>query len=397
MMMKSIRISGAFAFSMSAVMGLCSLANAVTIGPGRNITDATDVDTPGQERLNVDRTEFVTLQAGTFNIDEFGLNVVDHTAGIAGAGTVSAMLLIGSPTTYTTLWVSPALDPTSNGVQSVAYASGTQQFTLGAATNVFAGLFTENQGSGIVGLDADNSGSGFSQTAHDSSFTAPTGAGQNVSGFSNPNLARTYAFDLQVTTTAPPETPNPSAGGLIGVGAGAMGGLDDGTGGRTNVEQDFMTLAAGTYNVTDFEFWAVNTDGTVLPFLATRSTAAPDQRYTPIWVGDEVTPGAAGLITDLVNEQFTLDFESDVYAGFVMSENAVGYANGGATDHNGAPVLVPTAGVQLKKFSNNNLGRTYSFGINVQGVPPVVVPEPATATLAMLGLGGLVMRRRRNA
>ncbi len=164
----------------------------VPIGPGSDITDATDQDTPGGKRLNVDRSRLLNLSAGTYNVDDFRLNVHTHTEG----GTIAPMLLTGTPANYTTLWVGSAFDPTSNGDQTVSESGS---FTLASATDVYAGFFTSDTGSGIIALDGNNSGSGSSATDHDSSFTAPTGPGQAVTGFSNPNLGRTYAFEINVS------------------------------------------------------------------------------------------------------------------------------------------------------------------------------------------------------
>ncbi len=184
----------------------------------------------------------------------------------------------------------------------------------------------------------------------------------------------------------------------IGPGASTMGASADGGGGRTNIERDFVTLPAGTYNVLDFDFWGVNTSGTVQPFLSAQTTPPGGQRYTPVWVGPTVAP-AVGTNLDtyaLASQTFTLASDTDVYAGFVMTENAVGFFGGGLTDHNGAPPLAPVVGVELPVFSNNNLGRTYSFAINVEQA----VPEPASIAIwSLLGLaaaGFFAYRRRRS-
>jgi hypothetical protein len=165
----------------------------VPVGPGSDISDATNQDTPGAERLNVDQTQ-LNLSAGTYNVDDFRLNVIAHTEG----GTITPMLLSGAPSSYTTLWVGSAFDPTSNGDQTVSESGS---FTLASATNVYAGFFTAGSGSGIIALDANNSDPGnSSSTDHDANgFTAPTGAGQTVDGISHAGLGRTYAFEINVS------------------------------------------------------------------------------------------------------------------------------------------------------------------------------------------------------
>jgi len=96
----------------------------------------------------------------------------------------------------------------------VNYSAGAEQFTLAAATDVRVGFFTQNQGSAILALDGNDSGSGSSTTSHDNDFAAPTGAGESVAGFSHPNIGRTYAFEINVSPV-----PEPSAFfiGLLGV------------------------------------------------------------------------------------------------------------------------------------------------------------------------------------
>jgi len=172
---------------------------AMVIGPGADITNATAQDTPNGERLNVDRTTFITLPAGEYEVEDWRLNVFSNTEG----GTITPMLLSGAPSSYTIVWLGAAFDPASNGVQTVA-ETGT--FTLGSATDIYAGFFTAGSGSGIIALDQNNVGTGNSRTDHDNSFTAPTGTGQTVAGFSHTNLGRTYAFEVNVDLIPEPAT-----------------------------------------------------------------------------------------------------------------------------------------------------------------------------------------------
>jgi len=161
------------------------------VGPGADITEATGNDIVNQERLNIDNT-FTTLDAGTYDVTDWRLNVAMSNA---GTGEVTPMLLSGTPPSYTILWIGTAFDPEVDGLQA---ASETGNFILEAQTDIYAGFFSTNLGSEIIATDADNSGSGFSSTDHDNDFIAPTDVGQTVGDFSHAGLGRTYAFEINV-------------------------------------------------------------------------------------------------------------------------------------------------------------------------------------------------------
>ena len=180
------------------VLALAPAAQAATmqIGPGADLAGATMADTANQERLNVARTDTLTLAAGTYDVLDFQLNVLNANTGDGNAGTITPMLLTGSPSSYTTLWVGSAFDPTSTGQQTAAtYAPSTQTFTLAAPGPVFGGFFTGNNGSAIPAIAAAPAGA----DDHDNSFTAPTGAGEAVAGPWTVNgWNRSYAFEINV-------------------------------------------------------------------------------------------------------------------------------------------------------------------------------------------------------
>ena len=161
------------------------------IGPGADITEAIQNDIVDQERLNIDRT-FTTLNAGTYNVADWQLNVARSND---GTGDVTPMLLTGTPPSYSILWLGSAFDPDVDGIQIVPE---TGDFTLDAPTDIYAGFFTTNLGSEIIATDADNSGTGFSSTDHTNSFIAPTEVGETIDSFSHAGLGRTYAFEINV-------------------------------------------------------------------------------------------------------------------------------------------------------------------------------------------------------
>lgn len=201
------------ALLVAAMLPLAAQAATIQIGPGADLDGPHVADTADQERLNVALTssgdDFVNLAAGTYSVVDFQLNIGNHTAGSGGAGMVAPMLLIGSAGNFTTLWVGSDFDPTSNGVQTAAsYAFGDQTFTLAVATDVYAGIFTKNQGSAVPLLR-----NGYGTTSHDDDFTAPTGPGDTVNNIRYPSIGRSYAFEINVDVV-----PEPSTLALLGMG-----------------------------------------------------------------------------------------------------------------------------------------------------------------------------------
>ena len=181
-------------------------AAPIQVGPGADITDSNFTqDTPGEDRMNVDTTALVNLAAGTYDVSDWQLNVFDHTEG----GTITPILLSGTPGNYVAEWIGAAFDPTSDGVQTVVESGS---FTLASATDIYAGFYTSANGSGIIALDADNSGSGSSITNHDNTPSPPASVGDSVTGFSH-TLGRTYAFEVNVELV-----PEPSSLALLGLG-----------------------------------------------------------------------------------------------------------------------------------------------------------------------------------
>jgi hypothetical protein len=91
------------------------------------------------------------------------------------------------------------------------------------STTLPEGFFTQGGGSGLIALDSSNAGAGnLRLTDHDTAFTAPAGINQSFPltgaaplGFSNPALARTYAFGINTVLI-----PEPGSLGLL-----VLGGL----------------------------------------------------------------------------------------------------------------------------------------------------------------------------
>jgi hypothetical protein len=104
-------------------------------------------------------------------------------------------------------------------------------------------------------------------------------------------------------------------------------------------------------------------------------------------------------------QPFASDDRNHFWAGFILDIEGVASAplsNPGGGDPNGtnfSPFSVATVVLDAGQtsFTVDIIGEVPSNVLNalVLAEAPVSVPEPATATLALLGLGGLMMRRRR--
>ncbi|MCA9271133.1 MAG: hypothetical protein KDA41_21775, partial [Planctomycetales bacterium] len=156
---------------------------------------------------------------------------------------------------------------------------------------------------------------------------------------------------------------------LVGPGIVSTGGADSGE--RLNIDQanPSATLAPGTYNVSDFSFWSTATTGSVTPFLAQQRSG---DSYTTLWVGSPVATGATGLSGAAYTagtEQFTLVNSAQVFAGHFMSSGArVAFDGSSTTDHDNSFSALSAPNQVVGGFSNPNLARAYSFGVNVDNV-----------------------------
>jgi hypothetical protein len=187
---------------------------------------------------------------------------------------------------------------------------------------------------------------------------------------------------------------------VIGPGTGIANEENDTAGGRINLDNRPVTLPAGNYSATVFNYDA-GIAGDVTPFLAIFTGG---NQYQAIAVGSLLT--IAGPIQDASapfggSFSFSLAGPTDVYAGIANNgQNPIPLDNGTFTftEHEGggqpAGSYIITKGGAVApdgSFSNPDLGRQYAFSI-------VVVPEAASIGLAMLGGTALLgVRRRRRA
>jgi hypothetical protein len=207
---------------------------------------------------------------------------------------------------------------------------------------------------------------------------------------------RTYSYLLLALFAA---IPSSAFAQTIGLGPNAAWTTADAGGtGRTNIEEQFVTLPRGQYMVTSFQYTGhAGASGTVVPFLSL-STAV--NNYTPIWVGPSQVAAAGAVVPNsyaIGSQIFTLAANTDVYAGFNANGFSVGHTDPdgpSTTSHNGSPMAL-VVGTPLGVMTNPDLPRNYAFSISV-----LAIPEPASiAAWSLMGLVGLsfavAYRRRR--
>lgn len=368
--------------SSVAVLGMAvSGASAITVGAGTGIP-LEAVDTPGANpRMNVDQSFTQVLQPGIYVVNEWS-----YAAG--QAGNVTPFLATSSSAdNYTVVAIGNEVTIAGAGTATAAFGRS-NTVVITAPTTVFAGITSPTTQNPIF---LDN-GTG-TQTDHDNSPTPIANPGNAISGFSNANLGRTYAFSLDVQTRTSPLR----LGADIAI---PKDELDNADGPRMNIDDSFkLVLGPGTYFVDDFSY-ASGREGLVTPFLAVLNA---NNEYVVIAQGDTQQTGAGvnNVTVDFGGTGvFQLFATTTVYAGITnpSGSNPIFLDNnsGFLTDHDGSPAALAGAGtlIPVSGISNNNLNRTYAFSIGITAAP---VPEPATAALALMGLGGLMMRRRRQA
>lgn len=175
--------------SLALLLGLAMpLAAQTTIGRGANLAGIDQLDAAGG-RTNVEQTS-VVLGAGTRNVTSFVFN----SGGTSGSLTPFLAVEL-SPNNYQPVWVGPTFTPAGTGIQTINYTAGTQQFTLATSANVFAGF---TQTAPLVWLAQP----GVSVTDHNTTAMTAT-VGAPLGTISNPDIPRTYAFQINVGAPAP--------------------------------------------------------------------------------------------------------------------------------------------------------------------------------------------------
>jgi hypothetical protein len=209
--------------SASIAAGLIGSADAATTigaGPGilalagANVDVDTSTDgTTDQSRQNLDDTFTATLAAGVYSINTFS-----YQAGQAGS-VIPYLAKLTAANTYEILGVGDQIDVTTFDVDVTVPFGGSNQFTLSESTVVYAGIVNPT-GAGSQNPIKTNLASG-STVDHDNNadgLMSQAVVGGSVDGFGHANLARSYAFSVEVDAV-----PEPSSALLSLLGVAVIG------------------------------------------------------------------------------------------------------------------------------------------------------------------------------
>lgn len=165
-----------------------------TIGAGPSIPHEV-VDTANGPRTNVDEGFSRVLSPGHYAAVDFSF-----AWGQAGSVTPFLAKLVGD-NQYQVLALGDTVTVTDTGETTVSFG-GTAGFWLDDFTRVYAGFVNPPGSNNPVFVDNGTA----TLTDHHGGSIPITSVGQLVGGFSNPNLGRTYAFDVSIALVPEPST-----------------------------------------------------------------------------------------------------------------------------------------------------------------------------------------------
>ena len=178
MRVASLAVVAALCGHMAGTLG----AAVVQVGAGSDLA-ATQLDSSGS-RLNVDNLVYPFVDATTYNVVRF-----EYSASTNVGNVQPFLAVLTGVNTYEVVWVGPTeTSPAAGGVATSSYTLGTEQFSLDSVANLYAGV---NSSSNTIYF-------GAGVTDHDNPADFSITVGSTIGSFGASNLARSYAFEINV-------------------------------------------------------------------------------------------------------------------------------------------------------------------------------------------------------
>jgi hypothetical protein len=195
--------------AVMCTLSLATTAHAQTVGAGVGILDlpgannAVDTSTDGttdQSRQNLDRSFTATLPAG-----EYMGATWTYRAGQVGS-VIPYLAQSTGQNTYSILAVGDQIDVGSDGLNmDITVPFGGSSFLLAGDTEIFGGIVNPTgAGSQNPILTNLNSGAFMDHDNNADGNLSPAVVGGSVDGFGHANLARSYAFSIDIRQVPEP-------------------------------------------------------------------------------------------------------------------------------------------------------------------------------------------------
>lgn len=193
----------------AGTLAFATTSHAQTVGAGIGILDLPGannaVDTPSdgttdQSRQNLDQSFTATLGAG-----EWMGSTWSFRAGQAGS-VIPYLAQATGPDSYTILAVGDQVDVTSSDLDmDITLPFGGASFTLAGDTEIFGGIVNPKEAGSQNPIYTNlNSGSFMDHDNNADGNLSPAIVGGAVDGFGHANLARSYAFSIDVQQVPEP-------------------------------------------------------------------------------------------------------------------------------------------------------------------------------------------------
>ena len=189
--------------AFAITLGLVASSHAQTIGAGTGIlslpdpNNQVDTSTDGttdQSRQNLDQDFTATLPAGTYEGDTW-----TYQAGQTGS-VIPYIAFATGDDSYEILAVGIQVDVDDSGLNvDVTVPFGGDPFTLAASTEIFGGIVNPTEAGSQNPIWTNlNSGNTMDHDNNADGNLSPAVVGGTVDGFGHANLARSYAFSIDV-------------------------------------------------------------------------------------------------------------------------------------------------------------------------------------------------------
>ena len=215
-----MRITPTFLAAATGI-ALVSSASAVTVGFGPGLVGVQDTAAAdsgaNQMRQNINITDTVTLGPGTYQATTWDYQAgPDSTVPGVTQPVYPFLTIVNGAANHTVLAFGATIDTDPGTQNGVPFGGANSIFTLTSSVTIAAGIQNPS-GPGIQNSILTDTSFGVTDHANSLNFDDAAGVGNTLDNFGHANLARTYAFSIEVE-----RIPEPSGAVLLLAGGAAI-------------------------------------------------------------------------------------------------------------------------------------------------------------------------------